>query len=379
MIEKSTTEWRQNEMKFSTWKNGLICGSALALLAGLQANTQADSYNVRPITPAANEQVIRDHLIIIVDESGSIGSGRKYRFEKDLVQAFTQAMPAGDYMSGIDSFAGVPSKLWLDERLAVFVSTTMTDGADDLEALGKTTPLARSIWEQKWEMRGKGRYGRGAILVFSDGKVENPEVVLQACRDLQVDYGGELCVFTVQIGDSDRGRDLLQDMAEVNGCGKYYDGNLLTTEASIHGLARDIFLGARPIVVSRAQEEIAPIENWSLNNILFDNDSSVIGSAYHDELDKAAMILKYNPTVRIALVGHTDSNATNAYNQKLSERRVNAAKAALVQRGANPSQFNISAYGETRPEVPNTSPANLHTNRRVELQIVKSVNVATSR
>lgn len=317
-----------------------------------------------PVVPLANEEVIRDQVIIIVDETGSIGSSKTYQYEKSLVQAFTEAMPEGPYTSGIDSFAGVSSKLWLKQPLAPFDRGSMMRGADRLEPLGSLTPLARAIRSQAAEMEGIG--GRGALLIFSDGKVRVPEDVLQACRDMKAIHGGELCIFTVQVGNSERGRVLLKDMADINGCGRYYDGEILSTEA----LVRDVFFGPKAVAAPEPQQAAKTVD-WTINNIEFDNDSSVIASTYDTLLNEAVTILKENPAVQIRLVGHTDFNASDEYNQKLSERRVNAVKSALVTRDADPNRLPTAAFGEAKPTAPNDSPENLHRNRRVELTVIK--------
>ncbi len=347
-------------MKTLLWNRAGRCCAAVLASAMCSAAVAA------PVVPLANEEIIRDQLIIIVDETGSIGSSKTYQYEKQLVQDFTEAMPDGTYTSGIDSFAGVSSKLWLRQPLAPFNRADMMRGADLLEPLGSLTPLARAIRSQAAEMEGIG--GRGALLIFSDGKVRIPDDVLQACRDLKALHGGELCIFTVQVGNSERGRVLLQEMAEVNGCGRYYDGETLNTEV----LVRDIFFGPRAVVAPEPQPQpIAKTVDWTINNIEFDNDSSVIASSYDTLLNEAVTILKENPTVQIRLEGHTDHNASNAYNQKLSERRVNAVKSALVTRNADPNRLPTGAFGEVKPTVPNDSPEHLHRNRRVELTVIK--------
>ena len=85
----------------------------LALVLGWSALSYAQDFTVAPVVPMANEQVIRNHVITIVDVTGSIGWMSRYRYEKGLVQAFTGAMPDGVYESGIDSFAGMSSSAWL--------------------------------------------------------------------------------------------------------------------------------------------------------------------------------------------------------------------------------------------------------------------------
>lgn len=355
-------------MKNSTWRKGMLCCMTLAAVVGWHTVSDAEWMGVTPVVPAENEQIVRDQLIVIVDVTGSIGRFSRFDYEKCLVQAFTAAMPDGTYASGIDSFAGVSSSEWVDLRLAPFSRSRMITGADNIEPLGSLTPLDRAIYNQRLEITG--RMGRGALLIFSDGKVRKPQGVLDACRNIEAAHGGDLCIFTVDVGDSARGAQLLQDMAAVNGCGKYYNGASLNSADAIHALVRDIFLGPRD-VPPVAPPPVPEPPVWNLHVINFPNDVSVVASSYDAPLDEAAMILKNNPNLRIGLHGHTDSNASNAYNQGLSQRRVDAVKAAFVKRGIDASRLETTAYGEESPVVPNDSPDNMHKNRRVELYIIE--------
>ena len=53
---------------------------------------------------------------------------------------------------------------------------------------------------------------------------------------------------------------------------------------------------------------------------------------------------------KIILTGHTDRFGSNAYNQKLSERRANAVKGYLVSKRIPESRIEASGLGETHPE-----------------------------
>ena len=358
-------------MKSKIQSKGILCGMALVLLAGAHTVAEEKEFTVTPIVLADNEQIIRDQLIILVDVTGSIGWRSEFKYEKALVQAFTGTMPDGTYDSGIDSFAGVPNDQWLEQPSLPFHRDAMVRAASMVEPLGSLTPLDRAIRNQTEEVAG--RMDRGALLVFSDGKVRNPQDVLQACRDLQAAHGGDFCIFTVQAGSSSRGRQVLQDMAASSNCGKYYDGASLNSAAAIDAVVREILIGAREvpkpaIEVAKTASIVLP---GKIDNILFDNDRSEITPMYDSQLSEAAGILRDNPSLKICLNGHTDSNASREYNQRLSERRAVAVKTALVARGADEERIETNAYGEGRPSVPNDSPENLHKNRRVELSVVK--------
>lgn len=360
---------KENQMRTSTLRKGLLCCLTMALAVGYQTTVRAQTTSVAPIVPQGNEQIVRDQVIILVDESGTIGTGRTFRQEKALAELFTGAMPDGQYLSGIKTFAGVIDSDHVRIDLAPFDRVRMTDGAASLEPLGKTTPLTRAIYNQKTEFSGIG--GHGALLVFSDGRVKDPEAVLQACRNLVAEHGGELCIFTVQVNDSERGRDLLQKMASVNGCGQYYDGNTLDSAEAMQRVARDIFFGPHEITSPREEPNRPVPVVWELENVHFENDIDVVHSKYNSQLDEVAAAMRNHPEVQLRLAGHTDSNGSNAYNQSLSERRVNAVARALTERNVSSSRITTQAYGEVEPAENNNSPQNMHLNRRVELSRVK--------
>ncbi len=104
----------------------------------------------------------------------------------------------------------------------------------------------------------------------------------------------------------------------------------------------------------------------------FDVDSSHIRPESYTILNELAKALKSDALKgrRVVIAGHCDSDASLEYNQKLSERRSDAVKAYLVERGGVAAQsMRTEGYGKTRPLVPNTSKANKQRNRRVEVRL----------
>ncbi|MGE4491087.1 MAG: OmpA family protein [Syntrophotalea sp.] len=103
--------------------------------------------------------------------------------------------------------------------------------------------------------------------------------------------------------------------------------------------------------------------------INFDFDQAVIKPEYKGELDKAAAFVRANANVPyILLTGHTDSKGKDAYNQRLSERRAEAVRQALINNyGLDPAKLKSRGYGETRPVASNDTEEGRYMNRRVEL------------
>ncbi|MEO1937479.1 MAG: OmpA family protein, partial [Sulfurimonas sp.] len=78
-------------------------------------------------------------------------------------------------------------------------------------------------------------------------------------------------------------------------------------------------------------------------HINFANDSAEIPASANDLLDKYAAFLKRNTNYSAKIVGYTDNVGSQAYNQKLSERRAKAVMNALIERGVDAKQ--LSAIG----------------------------------
>ena len=74
------------------------------------------------------------------------------------------------------------------------------------------------------------------------------------------------------------------------------------------------------------------------------------------------------PDLKVYVKGYTDTRNTEAYNEKLSENRVNSAVDFLVKKfNISRDRFLPSHFGETDNIIPNaTGEPEHHVNRRVE-------------
>lgn len=107
---------------------------------------------------------------------------------------------------------------------------------------------------------------------------------------------------------------------------------------------------------------------WVLEGLFFETDKADILPQGYPILYEVITVLKANPGVKVEIQGHTDSRGSDAYNQKLSERRARAVRDYLVKAGIKADRLTYKGYGESKPAVPNTTAANMAKNRRVELK-----------
>ncbi len=113
--------------------------------------------------------------------------------------------------------------------------------------------------------------------------------------------------------------------------------------------------------------------NIEARSVYFDSGKSTLkGDGTPARLDAIKEILKNYPNAVFSVEGHTDSDGSNAYNQKLSEDRANAVKTALVTRGIKADNLSTVGFGETKPVATNKTKAGKANNRRTEVKSASS-------
>lgn len=108
---------------------------------------------------------------------------------------------------------------------------------------------------------------------------------------------------------------------------------------------------ARPTQAAPAQP--APAVVTIQSETLFAFDKSVINPNGRKALDdEVVRTIKKHPQIeRIIVIGHTDRIGSNAYNQRLSQRRSDAVKDYLIGQGISPALIGTMAMGASEPVV----------------------------
>ncbi len=101
---------------------------------------------------------------------------------------------------------------------------------------------------------------------------------------------------------------------------------------------------------------------------LFDFDKSVLRPDGRKSIDDAMAKMGGVDLEMVIATGHTDSIGTDAYNQKLSERRAAAVKSYLVSRGIPASKITTIGKGESQPVATNKTAEGRQKNRRVDIE-----------
>jgi outer membrane protein OmpA-like peptidoglycan-associated protein len=112
-------------------------------------------------------------------------------------------------------------------------------------------------------------------------------------------------------------------------------------------------------------------------DVLFDFDKADILPKAADALRQAAAVIREKARRTVRVEGHTDSKGSDAYNQRLSQRRADAVKRWLAEKEGLHTRFEARGFGSKKPVAPNTKPdgsddpEGRQKNRRVEIVIAK--------
>jgi len=117
--------------------------------------------------------------------------------------------------------------------------------------------------------------------------------------------------------------------------------------------------------------DVDPAQPMKVENamylVFFDFDQSTLGPGAQSVLDAVAAEVQKRSLNAVKLVGHADTSGPKSYNQKLSMRRANAVRDALIQRGLDASLIKVESRGEDELLVQTSDGVREPANRRAQI------------
>ena len=109
-------------------------------------------------------------------------------------------------------------------------------------------------------------------------------------------------------------------------------------------------------------------------SVLFRSDEATLLPEAQTRLGQVADALLATKERPLVVEGHTDNQGSDAHNLELSQRRAEAVRAFLIQRGYSAARVRATGIGEARPIAENETAEGRANNRRVEI-IVEPASV----
>lgn len=114
------------------------------------------------------------------------------------------------------------------------------------------------------------------------------------------------------------------------------------------------------------KQEVKEVFKKALQGIQFETGKDVIRKSSNVILDNIVEIMKMNPAYKITINGHTDNVGKPESNLILSQKRADAVKKYMTDKGVSGDRMTAVGHGDTMPVADNTTPAGRTQNRRVE-------------
>lgn len=105
--------------------------------------------------------------------------------------------------------------------------------------------------------------------------------------------------------------------------------------------------------------------------VFFDFDSSKVDAGGASVVDSVAAEIKKQNIKAVNVIGYTDTSGSKKYNKRLSAKRANSVRDALVARGIDANLLMIDSKGEDNLMVPTADEVREPANRRAEITFVK--------
>jgi OOP family OmpA-OmpF porin len=320
-----------------------------------------------------------DNFVVVFDSSSSMAAtyegqlnkgNSKFAVAKDLVDRMNMTMPALPIQGALTAFGLGKKPVTTVYGLTDYTQDGMAEGLGRVSSPSGTTPMGLGLAEASTLL--KDTSGEVAIIVFGDGVENSPSIgALDAANALKAQLGDRACLYTVFVGNTDKGRKLMSDVAATSACGSATSADELASADAMASFVEKVFLmkaPAKPMAKKPAPMPLPqPKISWILSDVNFDLNKAVVRPDAKQTLQKDIKILKENPQIRAQVQGYTCDLGDANYNLQLSDRRAKAIKDYLVSQGIAANRLTAKGYGESNPRFPNDSEANRAKNRRVEL------------
>ena len=393
---------------------GLIFLSMIVILF-----TGCATFKAIDLNPRINSgQLVQktNNFVVLFDKSASMhdqhgktrfaGNPTRLIYAKDTTKNMIATIPDVQMVAGLRIF-------WAEKTDLIYGMTQLVKkdykkAVNTIEMVNGGTPLDLAITAAGNDL--SGAQGNSALIIVSDfamspikGDIKNADdinndAVIEAITKVNKDFGDKLCVYAIQLGYTQSGKDLSERIVQNVAGGYNVNADKLENPAAMAAFVETVIAGncfryqqyaAKPVekVVIVPDEPVTPevvvaavaaqkVIVLAFEDVHFDFDKATLKPEAQVILKRNVQMLKDNPKAKVRIAGYTSASGTDLYNQKLSERRAAAVEEYLINEGIiTPSRLTTVGYGETDPAMYEAAPKEIYSkaakaNMRVLFEIV---------
>ena len=338
--------------------HAFVLAVAVISLAGC-ASTQSPSgsgFNAKQLSTASYAKKA-DTFVIIHDASSSMNEqhmGRsKIDISKETLSNMNQTIPQLGFNSGLTSFNGGGAKVHYG--LAEYSRDGLGGAIANLTSASGPSPMGAGIATTSNKFLTGLGLGKIAMFIVSDGISDasnsggsgERDAAIAAAKKVKDQLGDRVCIYPIQIGNEPGGKEFMNELAKIGGCG------FLTNHMHINApdsMANFVIMTLLGPIEAVAAPDTSPEKITFSADALFDFDKAILKQKGKQSLDNLMAKLGKVEYDVIVAVGYTDRIGSEDYNKKLSMKRAEAVKNYLVStHSVNPSKIFVDGKGEANP------------------------------
>jgi len=343
------------------------------------------NYSIKEITNNDDQPY---SIALVMDHSGSMGEWRAIEVQK-AVQEFIMNKRDMDYLTLIKYDQKIVVESPLTNNKQELLTRFQKNG---LMNFGGMTAISNSIGSAISVLDSANAYHSKAVIVFTDGwdnssTIPSDSIIARALATntlvCAIDFGESINPgFMKNIAEATGGtyhhifkteefKPVFDDLyLRLN---NYYLVEYKTKDYGKHNVKVRICLPKDTLKANGNFDNTPNVGAICLMNIYFDFDRANIQKESEDAIESVVSLMNYYPNMRIEVRGHTDSLSSSKdteYNLKLSQKRADAVRNAILKKGIVSSRIIAVGYGERKPISENTTEKGRSKNRRTEFVIV---------
>ncbi|MDG1014508.1 MAG: OmpA family protein [Flavobacteriaceae bacterium] len=335
---------------------------------------------------------INRHFAFLLDHSGSMGRKRASILQNSLYEAIEKNTSVDQNSTyNVYKFSEYTRRIAKSQNAGSIAASMLP--ANGLKGFGGGTAVKDALIHAITDLNNENKNDFKIIVLLTDGdsnsdlqKLPMEEVVKSATKNniniVSVAFGSYLNI------------DYLKDIAEYSGGDLFHIYSPEEFKILFDNIFQDIILSYDLEFVPCLFGDDVQLEMKIVSNDLvlkgrtvfrtplttgytidlsinFDNNSANISPKHTRRLETIYKLMKFKPTLKILVEGHSDRSGSEKINISLSNKRASSVKNFLVGKGISSNRIQVKGYGSSNPAfdyAPGTNENAL--NRRIQIVVL---------